>query len=201
MKDTNLTSLNALLRHLQQVPYLASKNLYRVAHHFLSMETERVEQFCKALLEARTKTAKCTTCWAWKEHTAPCLLCTSDKRNQRIICIVETWYDLCALERTEAYRGAYHVLGGAIYPLEGIGPEQLTIDSLCDRVRAGCDEIILAMNQTPEGEATALFIARKLQASGVKISCLARGVPVGSSLEYTDKLTLHKALSERRSYV
>ncbi|MFA6066243.1 MAG: recombination mediator RecR [Candidatus Babeliaceae bacterium] len=195
----NVPSLTVLLRQLQQVPYLASKNLYRVAHHFLMMDNNKLQQFCAALTTAKNNISKCTTCWAWRENDRACMLCCPP-RDTRIICVVETWYDLFALEKTGAYKGTYHVLGGAIYPLEGIGPENLTISALVQRAAQNCDEIILAMNQTPEGEATASFIARTLHNIPAKITCLARGVPVGSSLEFTDKLTLHKALSERRSF-
>jgi recombination protein RecR len=114
--------------------------------------------------------------------------------------VVETWQELLAIEKTGGYRGVYHVLGGVISPLEGIGPENLTINQLLNRVHEGATELILAMNQTPEGEATSAFIASKLKGKSVVISCLARGIPVGSSLEYMDRLTLHKALSERRPF-
>lgn len=119
-----------------------------------------------------------------------------------MICVVETWHDLYAIEKTGAYQGAYHVLGGAICPLDGIGPEDLTIGPLLERVKQGCREIILAVNQTPEGEATAAFIARKLEPirQDVRITCLSRGIPVGSPLESMDRLTIFKALTERRIF-
>jgi len=198
----NLPRLAQLLRQLQQVPYLASKNLYRVAHHFLEMDERRLEQFVAILTAAHQHTMKCQLCWAWKERERDCSWCGSLARDQQIICVVETWHDLCAIEKTGAYKGIYHVLGGAICPLDGIGPENLTIESLLGRVRAGgCREIILAVNQTPEGEATAAFIARKLEGSvEVKITCLSRGIPVGSSLEAMDRLTIFKAMAERRMF-
>jgi recombination protein RecR len=191
-----------LLKQLQQVPYLASKNLYRVAHYFLEMDEKRLAIFLQALKDAHNYTVKCTTCWSWKEATAACPWCTSTKRNQKQICVIETWHDLYAIEKTGAYLGSYHVLGGAICPLDGLGPEDLTIESLIDRVSSGCDEVILAVNQTPEGEATASFIARKLENLKLssKITCLSRGIPVGSSLESMDRLTIFKALSERRLF-
>lgn len=197
----DLPSFARLLKQLQQVPYLASKNLYRVALHFLSMNETNLEQFCATLLRAKQCLEQCPTCFSWKEKEHGCLLCTSDKRDQSIVCVVELWQELLAIEKTGGFSGAYHVLGGAICPLEGIGPENLTIEALVARVQNNAiQEIILATNQTPEGEATAAYIASKLKAFPVKISCLARGVPVGSSLEFMDRLTVYKALSERRLF-
>jgi recombination protein RecR len=117
------------------------------------------------------------------------------------VCVVETWQEILAIEQTKGYLGVYHVLGGSISPLEGVGPEDLTINALLDRVNKGMiKEVILATNQTPEGEATATYIARKLKGNEIDISCLARGLPVGSSLEGMDRLTVFKALSERRPF-
>ncbi|MGE0207045.1 MAG: recombination mediator RecR [Candidatus Babeliales bacterium] len=189
-----------LLKHLQQVPYLASKNLYRVVQHFLSLEQSKVEQFCQALLQAKQSIVKCSRCCTWQEKDQPCVFCDSPKRDLSTICVVETWQELIALEKTGGYQGLYHVLGGALCPLEGIGPEQLTIDSLIKRVQDPVKEIILATNQTPEGEATASYIAQKLKQSKLVVSCLARGIPVGSSLEFMDRVTVYKALSERRPF-
>ncbi|MBA3954527.1 recombination protein RecR [Candidatus Dependentiae bacterium] len=193
-------SLILLLKQLQRVPYLASKNLYRVAQYFLELDDVAAEQFCKVLLDAKSKLSKCTLCWSWKENDKNCYFCTAPKRDQQIICVVETWHDLIAIEKAGGYSGVYHVLGSAICPLEGIGPEDITIKPLIARVQSGCKEVIFAFNQTPEGEATAAYIASKLQSSGITISCLAQGLPVGSSLEYMDKLTVFKALSERRPF-
>lgn len=190
------------LKQLQQVPYLASKNLYRVAHHFLEMNDQKLEIFLQALKAAHTHTIKCTVCWSWKEEMVPCPWCSPAKRDQRQICVVETWHDLYAIEKTGAYQGGYHVLGGAICPLDGMGPEDLTIASLLERAQENCQEVILAVNQTPEGEATASFIARKLEnlKLTVRVTCLSRGIPVGSSLESMDRLTIFKALAERRMF-
>lgn len=199
MIDT-LPTLAQLLKQLQQVPYVASRHIYRVAHHFLEMDEARLQQFCAVLQSLKQNLVKCGTCWTWKEGNGACLFCENPKRAQQIICVVETWYDLWAIERTASFHGVYHVLCGAICPLDGIGPEDLTIDSLVHRAQQGCDEIILALNQTPEGEATSAFIARKLENKPIKITCLARGIPVGSALESLDRLTVHKAMSERRLF-
>lgn len=129
------------------------------------------------------------------------MFCSSSQRDQTIVCVVETWQEILAIEKTKGYIGMYHVLGGSISPLEGVGPEDLTIDSLILRAENGTvKELILATNQTPEGEATATYIARKLKGKNIAISCLARGLPVGSSLEGMDRLTVFKALSERRPF-
>lgn len=196
-----LPTLAHLLKVLQQVPYLASKNLYRVAAHFLEMSPQQIANFCAALKEIKERLKKCDTCFYWQEISESCTFCSSSKRDHAIVCVVETWQEILAIEQTRGYLGLYHVLGGSISPLEGISPEDLTIDALLDRVDNGMiREIILATNQTPEGEATATYIARKLKGKNIAISCLARGLPVGSSLEGMDRLTVFKALSERRPF-
>jgi recombination protein RecR len=195
-----LPTFKQLLILLQQVPYLASKNLYRVATHFLDMDQQKFEQFCRILIEAKKNLEKCSICFAWKEKQHECLFCSDLKRNAAIICVVETWQDLLAIEKTSGYKGGYHVLGGSICPLEGVGPEHLSILPLVKRAQSGVQEVILALNQTSEGEATAAYIAQKLSSTSVKITCLAQGVPVGSSLEFMDRLTVFKALSDRRPF-
>jgi recombination protein RecR len=195
-------ALAQLCKELQRVPYLASKNLYRVATYFLTEKPERIAQLCKTILAAQQTIIACPICCVWKERNQPCVFCDDAKRDHTIICVVETWQELIAIEKTEGYKGLYHVLGGAICPLEGIGADDISIKLLLQRLeqKNECKELILAMNQTPEGEATAAFIARKLKDSNLKISCLARGIPVGSQLEMMDKLTVYKALSERRPF-
>lgn len=204
----NLPTLKQLLKNLQQVPYLASKNLYKVANHFLTLDEQRLEQFCTALLLAKKNIIRCQNCFIWQEKEGNCLFCSSLKRDKSTVCVVEGWQELMAIEKTGGYNGVYHVLGGVVCPLEGIGPENLTIEQLMHRVQNSFNleddckikEIILAMNQTPEGEATSAYIANKLKDVSVSISCLARGVPVGSSLEFMDRVTLYKAMSERRPF-
>lgn len=196
-----LPTLTHLLKVLQQVPYLASKNLYKVATHFLDMTPAQIEQFCTMLEAVKERLTKCKICFYWREVSSACVFCSSSKRNQHVICVVESWQEIFAIEKTRGYDGVYHVLGGVISPLDGVGPEDLTIDFLIDRVIAGnAHEVILATNQTPEGEATATYIARKLKDKNIIISCLARGLPVGSLLEGMDRLTVFKALSERRPF-
>jgi len=196
----DIPSLHNLLKSLQQVPYLASKNLHRVATHFLDMDEKNVERFCALLLAAKKNVIRCHVCFAWKEKAFDCKFCSDNKRDRSIVCVVETWQELLSIEKTGGYAGVYHVLGGVICPLDGIGPEDLYIEQLLQRVDSGIKEIIFATNQTPEGEATAAYISNKLKNKEVALSCLARGIPVGSSLEFMDRLTVYKALSERRPF-
>jgi recombination protein RecR len=193
-------TLAQLVKQLQQIPYLASKNVYRVAHYFLMLDQARIQQLCKIILDAKMQVVACSICFVWKERERTCPFCDSKRRDVSVICVVETWQELMAIEKTGGYQGLYHILGGAICPLNGIGPENLTIEPLIKRVNDSVREIILATNQTPEGEATASYIASKLKDCSLKISCLARGVPVGSTLEYMDRVTVFKALSERRPF-
>lgn len=196
-----MPTLAQLIKTLQQVPYLASKHIYRLATHFLEMDPKKLEHFCAVLLKAKQQVILCNICYVWKEKEQPCSFCDAPKRNQKVVCVVETWQELLTIEKTDGYDGVYHILGGAICPIEGMGPEQLTITALLKRVeQKEVHEIILATNQTPEGEATASYIAHKLKGKQIMISCLARGIPVGSNLAFMDRLTVYKALSERRPF-
>lgn len=194
-----LPSLQQLLRQLQKVPYLASKNVYRVSDYFLKLPEDQVVQFCEMLLTTRRNIMRCVVCCAWQERNGQCQFCSSPMRDHKIICVVEQWQDVLVLERSGAYKGLYHVLGGVLSPLEGIGFEQLSIDVLLKRA-SGIDELIFALGQTPEGETTAAYIADKLKKFPLKITCLAQGMPVGSSLEFMDRLTVYKALAQRREF-
>ena len=163
------------------------------------MDEQRVEQFCAALLQLKKQVEYCKICFFWQEKERGCLFCESSKRNASLVCVVETWQAVIAIERAGGYDGMYHVLTGVICPLEGVGPDQLTIKQLISRTKENnLKELVLALGQTPEGEATSAYIATKLKDTPVKLSSLARGIPVGSSLESMDRLTVYKALSERR---
>ncbi len=201
MMMNQLPTVEQLIKVLQQVPYLASKNLYRVTDYFLNLDEAKMEQLCAVLLQVKQKVIKCGTCFSWQEKDKPCFFCNSEKRNQELVCVVETWQELLAIEQTRGFDGVYHVLGGVIYPLDGVGPEDLTISQLVARIeQKKIKEIILALSQTPEGEATSAYIANQLKNSGVSVTCLARGLPVGSTLGTMDRLTVFKALSERRPF-
>lgn len=194
-----LPTLQKLIRHLQKVPYLASKNVFKVAGYLINSDLENVTQLCQVILEAKEKIRPCTRCFNWTEgDVGECDLCLSPERDGSVLCIVESWYDLSAIERAGGYRGLYHILGGVLSPLEGIGPEKLTIAHLLERIaRDGIREVIFATNSTPEGDATALFIASKLASMQVNLSKFASGIPTGSLLEFMDKVTISKALSGR----
>lgn len=194
-----LPSLQFLLKHIQKVPYLASRNVYRVAAHFLHMDRAQLQQFCDALLQAHDQLTKCPICCAWQEKDGACQFCGNHQRDQTIVCVVESWHDLLAVEKSGAYNGVYHVLGGVICPLEGVSPDQLTIQQLLTRLDT-ISELIFATNQTPEGEATAAYIAHSMQGTPVKLTCLACGVPVGCTLEFMDRLTVYKALAQRKNF-
>ena len=195
-----LPTIKKLMRHLHQVPFLSSKNLYRVTSYFLQMDQERLEQFCTTLKEAKEKIIECSICFVWKEKDTECIFCDDSSRDETVICVVESWHELLVIERTQSYRGMYHVLGGVISPLDGISAKDLKIEELVTRASKEVTEIIFALNQTPEGEATASFIARKFTGITIKITTLAKGVPIGSNLEFVDRLTVSKALADRRSF-
>lgn len=188
-----------LLYILQQVPYLASKNLYKVADYFLEQDSVKMANFCKILLEVNQQIIPCKQCFTWQQVDQLCTFCDAPKRDKSIICVVEKWPDVLLIERTSNFNGQYHVLGGVISPLNGVGPANLTIDFLVKRVQQyKSQELVLALSQTPEGEATVAYIIDKLQGFNIKISGLAQGMPVGSSLEYMDRVTLMKALVNRK---
>ncbi|MBD3231568.1 recombination protein RecR [Candidatus Dependentiae bacterium] len=198
-----LPSFQRLVRKLQKVPFLASKNLYKVAIYFLTQDAEETHKFCDTLMQAKKNIKTCLRCYNFTESLdGICSICGSDKRDKSIICVVETWHDLFAIEKIGDYQGIYHVLGGTLCPLEGIGPDDLNIESLFKRIDKTTQEIIFATNPTPEGEATSSYIACKLSDLNFKLSIskLASGVPTGSSLEYMDRITIHKALSGRRPF-
>ena len=195
-----LPAFQQLIRHLQRLPYLASKNVYKVAIYFLTSDSAAVEQLCATILEAKKKLHPCKHCYSWAEDGELCTICSNTRRNHSVICVVETWYDLFAIENAGEYTGTYHVLGGALCPLEGIGPDHLTIQPLLNRLDTTVKEVIFATNPTPEGEATASYIWSKIDKKSVHISKLASGVPTGSTLEYMDRVTIGKALVGRQPF-
>ena len=196
-----LPTLQKLIRSLQKIPYLASKNVYRVAMHFLQNKTQNVEQLCQIILEAKSKIKMCSVCCNWAETHELCSICSANGRQRDIICVVETWHDLWAIEKVGEFRGVYHVLGGALCPMEGVGPDSLSIDLLLKRFNQNVKEIIFATNPTPEGQATASYIVSKMDPDlSIVVSKLASGVPIGSMLEYMDRVTIAQALSGRRPF-
>jgi len=196
-----LPSMQKLIRQLQRIPYLASKNVYRVAGHFLESDEKSLNVLCQSILEAKQNIRFCKKCFNWSEGSDLCSICASPSRDEKIICVVETWLDLMAIDNAGGYNGVYHVLGGALCPLEGIGPSKLRIEDLVKRLdNSGVKEVILATNPTPEGEATASYISSKISRCEIPVSRLASGVPIGANLEHLDRVTISKALIGRRPF-
>ena len=189
--------LTRLIDELQRLPGVGPKSAQRLAFHVLKAPAHQAEALAEALRDVKQKVVHCSTCFTITD-TDPCEFCRSSDRDQRVICVVEEPHNVANIERSREFRGVYHVLMGALSPLQGIGPDQLKIRPLLDRVAAGANEVILATNPNVEGEATALYLARLLKPLGVKVTRIAVGVPVGSDLEYADEFTMHKALEGRR---
>lgn len=190
--------LAGLVAALQRLPGIGAKSAQRLAFHLLKTPREDVDVLCAAMLSVKDRVTYCSTCSNITD-VDPCWYCTDGGRDGRIICVVEQPENVWAVERTRGFRGRYHVLMGAIAPLQGIGPDDLKIKGLLARVADGSvEEIIVATNPTVEGEATALYIARLLKPLGVRVSRIAMGVPVGSDLDYTDEFTMSKAMEGRR---
>ena len=190
--------LAALVAALQRLPGIGAKSAQRLAFHLLKTPREDVDALCAAMLSVKDRVTYCSTCSNITD-VDPCGYCTDGSRDGRIICVVEQPENVWAVKRTRGFKGRYHVLMGAIAPLQGVGPDDLKIKGLLARVGAGTvEEIIVATNPTVEGEATALYLARLLKPLGVKVSRIAMGVPVGSDLDYTDEFTMSKAMEGRR---
>jgi len=168
--------------------------------HLLRQEETDVETLTTALLDLRQKTVYCTKCHTISD-TELCSICKSPKRDTSLICVVEEVPDLLAIENTGQYNGLYHVLGGVISPIEGVSPQDLNIDSLLERTKTGeVKEVILALNATMEGDTTAFYLTKKLRKQGISVSGIARGVPIGSELEYTDEITLGRSIAKRIAF-
>ncbi|GEA14492.1 recombination protein RecR [Moorella sp. E308F] len=189
--------LNKLIAALGKLPGVGPKTAQRLAFYLLNAPAAEAENLAAAILEARRKIHYCSICGNLTDRD-PCLLCTDPERDHTIICVVEEARDIVALEKTRQYRGLYHVLQGAISPVDGIGPDQLKVKELLRRLQGGkVKEVVLATNADVEGEATALYLARLLKPLAVRVTRLAYGLPVGSDLEYADEITLARAFSGR----
>jgi recombination protein RecR len=190
--------IQQLIDELGRLPGVGPKSAQRIAFHLIESESEVAQKLSEILLEAKAKVRFCQTCGNVAESEA-CGICQDPKRDQGLICVVEESKDVQAIERTREYRGRYHVLGGAISPIAGIGPDQLRIKSLMQRLAdPGIREVILATNPNLEGEATATYLTRLLGSMEIAVSKLASGLPVGGDLEYADDLTLGRAFEGRR---
>lgn len=191
-------SLERLVLTLARLPGIGRKSATRIALKLVASSEADCKELARTIVEASEKTIGCSTCGSLTESD-PCSICEDPRRESTVICVVERPSDVIALERTSRFRGRYHVLGGLLSPLDGIGPENLRLDSLGERARVdGVSEVILALNPTAEGEATSLYLARQLAEAGVRVTKLASGIPVGGDLDLADELTLGTALAERR---
>lgn len=189
-------SLQRLIEEFSKLPGVGRKSAQRLALYILKQPVGEVRAMATALLDLKEKMKLCSVCWNFAE-VDPCGICTSPRRNSETICVVEEPSDVLAVERTSEYHGFYHVLGGALSPLEGVGPGEIRVRELLTRVGAGVSEVILALSATIEGEATTIYLTRLLKPSGVLVTRLARGIPVGGDLEFTDQATLARALEGR----
>ncbi len=196
--DTTPKPVQRLIEAFSRLPGIGPKSASRLTYFLIRSQSDETVELAEALKELRERIQFCSVCFNITEHS-PCPICVSDERDRAVICVVEEPLDVLAIERTHEYRGLYHVLHGVISPMDGIGPEDLRIRELVDRVSDGrVKEIIFATNPSLEGENTAMYIQRKLATSGIKITRLARGLPMGGDLEYADEVTLARALEGRR---
>ena len=190
--------LSELVAALQRLPGFGARSAQRLAHHLLKTPREEIDALAAAMLSVKERVTYCTVCSNITD-VDPCTYCTNPDRDRRIICVVEHPENVASVERTRSFKGQYHVLTGAIAPLQGIGPDDLKIKGLLARVASGqVEEVILATNPTVEGEATALYLARLLKPLGSRVTRIAMGVPVGSDIDYTDEFTMSKSLEGRR---
>jgi recombination protein RecR len=191
-------SVNRLIDELKRLPGIGQKTAQRLAFYLLRVDREQAFALSDAIREAKEKVRECSVCNNITD-TDPCHFCSSTTRNRAIICVVEEATNIQAVEKTRQFSGLYHVLGGALSPLQGVGPDQLKIKSLIERLKGGTvEEIIIATNPTAEGEATAVYLSKLLKPLGVRVTRIAMGIPVGSDLEYADEVTMSKAMEGRR---
>lgn len=190
--------LARLIEEFQKLPGIGPKSAQRMAFHILKTPSAEVQKFCDAILYAKEKIKYCQTCFNMSSEN-PCEICTDERRDKHIFCVVSETKDLIALERTREYKGKYHVLQGLISPLDGITPNDLRIKELLERLgKENPEEVILALNPSVEGEATSLYLSRLIKPLGIKVSRIAFGLPAGADLEYADEVTLARALEGRR---
>jgi recombination protein RecR len=189
--------LTRLIEELQRLPGIGPKGAQRLAFHILKVPREQADRLADAVRELKANVSYCSICNGITDSD-PCSYCRSDDRDHHTICVVEEPQNVAAVEKAREFKGVYHVLMGALSPLQGIGPDDLKIKGLLARIGNGITEVILATNPNVEGEATAIYLARLLKPLGVRVTRIAMGVPVGSDLEYADEVTMHKALEGRR---
>jgi recombination protein RecR len=190
-------SLERLAAEFQRLPGIGAKSAARLAYYLLRSPDEDAERLAKAISESRAAVRRCSSCNTLTEDD-PCEICSDPQRDAGLLCVVEEPGNLAAIEKTREYRGRYHVLWGALSPLKGIGPDEIDVAGLVSRVTPEVREVVLATNPNVEGEATALYLARRLKPSGVRVTRIAFGLPVGGDIEYADEVTMARSLENRR---
>jgi len=190
------SQISKLIEELSRLPDVGAKTAQRLAFHIINMPQDQVNNLSQAITNAKANVRYCKNCYTLTDQEL-CPICASDKRNQNIIMVVENPRDLAAYEKTGKYDGVYHVLHGAISPMLGIGPDDIKLKELIQRLQADVDEVIIATNSSLEGETTAMYISKLIKPTGIKVSRIASGVPVGGDLEYIDEVTLLRALEGR----
>ena len=190
-------SIEKLIESFEKLPSIGHKTAQRLAFYMLDLSKEEIKEFTDSIINAKNNLKLCSKCFNISD-TDPCNICSNPKRDESVICVVEEVRDVLAMERTHEYNGVYHVLHGSISPMNGIGPDNIKIKELLARLMDGkVKEIILATNPRVEGEATAMYISKLVKPLGVKVTRIARGIPIGGDLEYTDEVTLAKSLEGR----
>lgn len=191
-------SIEKLIESFEKLPSIGHKTAVRLAFHMLDLKEEDSNEFINSIINAKRNLKYCNSCYNISD-TDPCPICSSPKRDSSVICVVEDVRDIMAMERTHEFKGVYHVLHGTISPMNGIGPEDIKIKELLNRISSNeIKEIIIATNPRVEGEATAIYLSKIIKPFGIKVTRIAHGIPVGGDLEYTDEITLSKALEGRR---
>ncbi len=190
-------SFERLAAELQKLPGIGAKSAARLAYHLLRAPKEEADLLARAISESRETVRRCSVCNALTEED-PCVVCSDPQRDSSLLCVVEEPGNVAAIEKTREFKGRYHVLWGALSPLRGIGPGEIDTEGLLSRITPEVREVILATNPNVEGEATALYIARRLRPSGVKVTRIAFGLPVGGDIEYADEVTMARSLENRR---
>jgi recombination protein RecR len=192
-------SVERLANRLARLPGIGRKTAARLAFHILKLPKEEAIELADAIREVKEKVGFCSVCFNISE-TDPCQICADPSRDRSLICVVEDTADAAALDKVEGFNGSFHILGGRLSPLDGIGPDDLRITELLSRIKDEVREVVIATNPNVEGEATAVYLAKLLKPLGVKVTRIARGLPVGSDLEYADAVTLARALEGRQDF-
>lgn len=195
-----MSVIDTLTGELSRLPGIGPKTALRLVHHLLKGSRDDIRRLSRSLTEMAERIRPCELCGNFTEHTR-CEICTNPRRDRTVLCVVEEAFEVGAIERTGQYRGLFHVLGGHLSPLDGVGPEELNVPLLLERVRESrgeIEEVIVATNASVEGEATAVYLEEEIRPLGPRVTRLARGIPVGSDLEYVDGTTIAEALSGRR---